>query len=69
MSPPGSEGMEGGMALPVCVKGVGDCPRWKGRGIRLSPVLRVLLGLVWVQARAEFPWVSVFGFLFDFLSP
>lgn len=21
MSPPGSEGMEGGMALPVCVKG------------------------------------------------
>ena len=41
---------------PACVsEGVGDCPRWKGRGIRLSPVLRVLLGLVWVQARAESP--------------
>lgn len=55
---------------PACVcEGVGDGPRWKGRGVRLGPVLRVLLGLVWVQARAESPWVSVLGFLFYFLSP
>lgn len=55
---------------PACIcEGVGDGPRWKGRGIRLGPVLRVLLGLVWVQARAKSPWVSVLGFLFDFLSP
>ena len=52
------------LGAPACVgEGVDDphIPRQKGKGMRLGLVLRVLLGLMWVQARAESPWVSVWA--------